>query len=127
MSLPTIENATVEARYNSSNTLYGYRITPNEGFVLHTKNYDTEVFDEETLEPTGEILLGFTSAYAAVGYNYDFDNVVADTYTYTDENGMTVSIPINKVGRFEIFAIPASIVPENQIFGSGNNGEHEVM
>ena len=123
---PMIENAVVVTRYNSSNQVSSYRITPNEGFVLHTKNYDTEVFDEETLEPTGEILLGFTSTYISLGANYNFNDVVADTYTYTDENGMAVSIPISKVGRFEIFAIPANIVPENQIFGVGNN-DHETM
>ena len=123
---PMIENAVVVTRYNSSNQVSSYRITPNEGFVLHTKNYDFEVFDEETLESTGEILLGFTSTYISLGANYNFSDVVPGFYTYTDENGMTVNIPINKVGRFEIFAIPASIVPENQIFGGGND-DHEIM
>ena len=126
MSLPVIENTTVEPRYNGSNELIAYRITPNEGYVIHTTNYDTPVYDEETMTETGEILLGFTSAFIQIGYTYNFDTVVPGTYTYTDENNMSVTIPVNKVGRFEIFAIPASIVPENQIFG-GNNNDHEVM
>lgn len=126
MSLPVIENATVTPIYNSDNEIGGYTITPNDGYVIHTKNYDEEVVDEETFEPTGEIILGFVRAPISLVRNYNFSTVVAGTYTYTDENGMEVSIPVNKVGRFEIFAIPESIVPENQIFGGGNN-DHEVM
>ena len=125
MPLPMIENTTVEERYNSRNELVGYKITPNEGYVIHTTNHDTPVYDEMGNE-TGETLLGFTSAYISLGYTYNFDTVVPGTYVYTDENNMSVTIPVNKVGRFEIFAIPASIVPENQIFGGGNNHDHEV-
>ena len=128
MSIPMIENTTITPVYNSDNELRGYEVSPDNGYVIHTTNYDTPVYDEETFEETGEILLGFTSTYILLGYNYNFSTVVAGTYTYTDENGMEVSIPVNKVGRFEIFAIPESIVPENQIFGGGNNDDdHEVM
>lgn len=127
MSIPVIENTVVTPRYNSNNVISSYRIDPNEGYVIHTTNYDSPVFNEETMEETGEVLLGFTSTYISLVANYNFDVVVPGFYTYTDANGMTVNVPINKVGRFEIFAIPASIVPENQIFGGGNNNDHETM
>lgn len=126
--MPAIENTTIETRYKNDGSVLAYQIRPNTGYVLHSKGYDTPVFDEETLEETGDVILGFTSAFVGVGYNYDFNNVVADTYTYTDQNNMEVTMPISKVGRFEIFAIPASIVPENQIFGGGaTEPDHEVM
>lgn len=101
---PVYENTTMQAYYNSSNVLTGYFIAPIEGYVLHAKRYDTEVYDEETGEPTGGILLGYIPypASIGVGYNYNFET--------NPEN---------------IFAVPQNTVPENQIFNNGGN--HEVM
>lgn len=101
---PVFENTTMEAYYNSSNVLRTYYIAPVEGYVLHAKRYDTEVYDDEG-NPTGEILLGYIPypASITVGYNYNFET--------NPEN---------------IFAVPADTVPENQIFNNGEP-EHEVM
>ena len=101
---PIYENTTMQAYYNSSNVLRAYYIKPVEGYVLHEKSYDTEVIDPETLEPTGEIKLGYIPypAFVSVPYNYNFG-----------EN------------PYNIFAVPADTVPENQIFNNGGN--HEVM
>lgn len=101
---PVYANTTMQAYYNSSNVLRTYIITPIEGYVLHVNSYDTEVLDEETGEPTGEILLGYIPypASTSVGYNYDFE-----------------------ANPFNIFAVPQDTVPENQIFNNGEP-EHEV-
>ena len=101
---PIYENTTMQAYYNSENVLRVYYIKPIEGYVLHSSGYDTEVFDEETGQPTGEILLGYIPypAFVSVPYNYNFE-----------EN------------PYNIFAVSADTVPENQIFNNGG-GDHEV-
>ena len=102
---PIYENTTMQASYNDADVLRVYRIKPIEGYVLHVNSYDTEVFDEETLEPTGEILLGYIPypAFTAVPHNYDFE-----------------------ANPFNIFAVPQDTVPADQIFNNGGN-DHEVM
>lgn len=91
---------------NTAVTITGYRVAPNEGYVLHDKNLDTEVMDEETMMPTGEVRLGYRSypLFCGVQPNYDFDNTkIMDGYT--------------AYGNREFFARPASEVPADQIFG----------
>lgn len=100
------ENTTMYKRIDSAtNTLSSYRIYPNEGYVLHSTSYDIEVFDEETMEPTGEILPGFIPypAFVQVGYNYDFE-----------------------ANPKQFYAVPQDSVPADQIFNNGGP-EHEVM
>ena len=99
---PVFENTTMQAYYNSSNVLRGYYISPCEGYVLHTSNYDTPVFDEEGNE-TGEIALGYTRGTISIGYNYNFET-----------------------NPFNIYAVLESEVPADQIYGGGDN-DHEVM
>ena len=101
---PVYENTTMKASYNSANVLRTYRIAPIEGYVLHSKGYDTEVLDEVTGEPTGDIIPGYIPypAFVTVAYNYDFE-----------------------ANPSEIYAVPQDTVPENQIFNNGGN--HEVM
>ena len=101
---PIYENTTMQAYYNSENVLKSYYISPIEGYVLHVNSYDTEVIDEETGEPTGEIILGYIPypAFTSVWHTYDF-----------------VTNPFN------IYAVPQDTVPENQIFNNGGP-EHEV-
>lgn len=101
---PIYENTTMQAYYNNSNVLRSYYIAPIEGYVLHHTSYDTEVIDEATGEPTGEIILGYIPypASVTVGYNYDFE-----------------------ANPKQIYAVPADTVPENQIFSNGS--DHEVM
>ena len=100
---PIYENTTMEAYYNSSNVLRSYYIAPVEGYALHASRYDFEEFDEETGEPTGNIIEGFTTYSITVGFNYDFET--------NPEN---------------IYAKPIDDIPENQIFNNGQP-EHEVM
>lgn len=78
-----------------------YEITPNDGYVLHDKGRDWTEIDPETEE---EVLkLGFTAGYASCAASYDF-----------------VANPR------EFYAVLATSVPADQIFGVGNN-DHEVM
>lgn len=116
-----IENTITEKYINSSGVHKAYYISPVEGYVLHDNRCDNEVLDPVTLMPTGEILYRYATGSTSVGKNYDFDTVVADTITDIDGN----TIAVNKVGAFEFFVVPASAIPENQIYGGGN--DHEVM
>lgn len=104
--IPTlIENTTMVKRLNdNTGALIAYRITPCEGYVLHTNNYDEPVFDEETGMETGEVIVGYTRGTISVGYNYNFET-----------------------NPFNIYAILESEVPVDRIFGGGNNNNHEVM
>jgi hypothetical protein len=101
---PYFENTTMQAYYNSANVLTAYRISPCDGYVLHEISLDTPVYDEETGEETGEIILGYTTATISAGYNYDFE-----------------------ANPRQIYAVLESSVPADQIFGGGNNNDHEVM
>lgn len=111
-----IANTTITELTNNG-TLLGYDIKANEGYVLHDKNLDTEVIDEETAMPTGEILLGYRPPEGSCGVhkNYDFSaTTVIDGYTAH--------------GPREFFARPQSEVPADQIFAITNpNPPVEVM
>ena len=97
---PVYENTTMKAYYNNENVLRAYIIAAAEGHLLHDEQYDFPEVDEETLEPTGETLLGYIPypAPVSVGYNYDFE-----------------ANPRN------IFTVPEGTVPENQIFNNGGS------
>lgn len=93
--IPTlIENTTMLKVFNDNGNLRNYRITPNAGYVLHDKGLDNVIFDEEGNE-TGEIILGYRTSTASVGANYDFT-----------------------VNEREFYAVLATTVPEDQIFGT---------
>lgn len=117
-----VANTNMQARINSSqNGILLFRIRPVDGYVLHDNRADEEVFDPVGA-PTGEVILRYATGMKSVGHDYDFDNIVPDTIT--DVNGNTIAV--NKVGAYELFAVPASAVPEDNTYGGGNN-EHEVM
>lgn len=82
---PKIENTIFEGMIDTNGELMSYRISPAEGYKLHEITLDEEVFDEETLEPTGGIKLGFTKAYTTAGVNYDFDKNERQIYAVKDE------------------------------------------
>jgi hypothetical protein len=104
-NLPTIPNTTITAN------AYVYEITPNEGYVLHNNARDWTDVDPETMEET--FYRGYSATSSTVALTYDFGNTtIIDGYT--------------AYGRKEIFARPASEVPENQIFGGGNSNA-EIM
>ena len=86
-----IENTTMQEILKDG-ILYGYFITPIEGYVLHDKNYDNEIVDFETDEPTGEVSLGYRTSKASVMGNYDF-----------------------VVNTRELYAIPKEFIPEEQL------------
>ena len=68
-----IDNTIFEARIDENGETVSYRISPANGYKLHEITLDEEVIDEETLESTGEIKLGFTKSYITAGRNYDFE------------------------------------------------------
>ena len=110
--MPNIPNTIIEPRY-LKDKLLGYNITTDEGYCLHTTGHDIPIRDEKN-KPTGEVKLGFTTGTISLGRTYDFDTVVEDTYTYTDENENLVSIPIKKIGKFELFTLPVNIIPKKE-------------
>lgn len=101
---PYFENTTQQAYYNNEGVLRAYYIRPVDGYVLHSNTLDEIVVDPETLEETGEVILGYTAGTVSVGYNYDF-----------------------AANSREIYAVLRSSVDENYIFGGGDEPEHEVM
>lgn len=96
-----IDNATV-CKLLADGVHRQYEITPNDGYVLHDKGRDWTEIDPETEE---EVLkLGFTAGDASCPATYDF-----------------VANPR------EFYAVLATTVPADQIFGGGDEPEHEVM
>ena len=91
-----------------------YSVSPLEGYVLHDNRVDEEVINEETLEPTGEVIYRYAAGSVTVRYDYDFTLIVPDTIT--DINGNTIAV--NKVGAYEMFAVPSNLIPENQTYGT---------
>lgn len=67
------ENTKTENCYDSDGHLAAYRITPNEGFVLHTVYHDKPVFDDETGEATEELIKGYTKSHIVLDCDYEFD------------------------------------------------------
>ena len=107
-----IPNATVEL-----NSFSRYEITPNEGYVMHDKNYDIPIFDENTMEVT-DYMLGYRPTTASIHINRDLS-----AREMLDEAGNTVTAYTER----EFFCKLITDVPENQIFGGGNNNDHEIM
>jgi hypothetical protein len=99
---PVFENTTMQASYNSSNVLIGYRVSPCEGYVLHSSSFDDPVIDEETGLETGEVILGYIDSFVGLTRNYNFE-----------------TNPLN------IYAVLKTEVPADRIFGVDN--DHEVM
>ena len=77
-----VENTTTQKRIDvETGKTLSYWIRPDEGYLIHTKEYDEPVYDEETMEETGEIRLGFTRGLVTVGHNYDFETNQREIYT----------------------------------------------
>lgn len=108
----SIPNATVVLSSLGTN----YRITPNEGYVLHDKSYDFPILDEETREEIGT-QLGYRTSMASIHINSDLSE-----RTILDENGNEVTAYTSR----EFFCKLRTEVPENQIFGV-DEPEHEIM
>lgn len=131
-----IPNATIEPfpQNNNANSMpAAFRITPNEGYVLHDKGRDyikrTRVTDENgsyVYDENGDPVYvetfyrGYTSGRAICNSGYDF------TPLQIELEGETVTA----YGAFKEYCavLRASIQsPENQIFGGGVTPETEVM
>ena len=67
-----LENTIFEAR-EENGEIISYRIRPADGYKLHEVTLDEEVMNEETLEPTGKIKLGYTKSYVTASGKYDFE------------------------------------------------------
>lgn len=89
----------------------GYEIQAVEGYVLHDNRIDSTDYDELD---NATIIPRFKLGSTTVPASYDFDNVTNGTFTYTDENGMTVSIPVEMVGMYEFYTLPVDVVPTDQ-------------
>ena len=96
-----IENAVVKKGF-ADGVHRTHTAEPMDGYLLHDKALDYEDFDIET--ETAIPMLGFTAGMRTVGYNYDFAANAREFYT-----------------------VPENTIPENQIFGGGDNNDHEVM
>lgn len=94
-----------------------YHIYPLANYVLHDNTMDFADLDENTMEETWKFGYSPSSVYVTCGANYDFS-----THTVTDENGVSYIA----YGNRDFFAIPEDDVPDNQIFGVGDN-DHEIM
>lgn len=92
MSTPLIENTTMRKGYNENNEHKVYEITPNSGYVLHDKNYDEEIINPETYEPTGEIKLGYRRSTASCAASYDFTANPREFYTVLES-----SVPADQI------------------------------
>lgn len=92
-----IENVTIEKKYNDG-VHQAYRLTANEGYVLHSPARDVEVTDPIT----GETRI--------------------EQYYYRQ-----CTIPVAKpVSAWDWHAVLESSVPADMIFG-GDGNDHEVM
>lgn len=108
-----IPNTTMQLR-SVDGVPKNYTITPVEGYVLHDKNGDSTLRDEETGLPY--TFMRYGRGTKSCGYNYDF------TSFEMQAEGMTVTA----YGNREFFALPESAAPENSTYGEVTP-ETEVM
>lgn len=95
-----IPNTTMELGY-SDGVAKLYRITPNEGYVLHDNTGEYEDLD-------GTYIYQFASYRCSCGANYDFDNT-------------TTVLGYTAYGSREFFAIPVDEVPDRaEVYGIVN-------
>lgn len=92
-----IENTTMTKYINASGVFRAYNITPNEGYVLHDNAGNWTDFE------TGIEYEAYFTGTCSCAPTYDFE-----------------------ANPREFYAVPASEVPADQIFGGVNN-DHEVM
>lgn len=97
-----IENTTMQIM-NLDGVPKVYCITPNEGYVLHDNTYDFIELDADGNPIEETRILGYRTSTATCSVNYDFTANSRGFYT-----------------------VLRSEVPENQIFGGGDN-DHETM
>lgn len=102
-----IPNTTMVKGINELGVHKNYRITPNEGYVLHDKDGEYEDLD-------GIYIYLFSSGMCSCGANYDFDNT-------------TTVLGYTAYGEREFFAMPIDEVPESAVVYGGVAPKPEVM
>lgn len=85
----------------------GYEIQAVNGYVLHDNRING-------LDDFDNVVPRFKYGATTVPVSYDFDNVTNGAFTYTDENGMDVTVPVEMIGEYEFYTLPVSVVPEDQ-------------
>lgn len=98
-----IANATIEKVYNNG-VFWSYRIRANSGYVLHDSRVDMHRIDKNGMM-TDEVIPWFKMNDTTVNKNYDFTDIRSDTYTYTDENGMEITLNVEKIGEYDFYSI----------------------
>ena len=66
-----IENTTIVKRYMDG-IFKVYGVIPNERYILHDSLLDEIIYDSDTLEPTGEIVLRYYPGMRTVAADYNF-------------------------------------------------------
>lgn len=109
-----IPNTTMKTFENTLGDKTAYVFTPNDGYVLHLKRDEVE----DTNIETGDTftVIKYAKGTKSVSIDYDFSVVIDDIYTYNDESGTPISIPIQKVGAEELYTLPANMVPTDDIY-----------
>ena len=90
---PTLLDNTVMNKVFINDVHELYEITPNEGYVLHDNSYDIYAEYDENGNGIGDVILGYRTSTASC--------------TVAQFNNNT----------YEFYAVPASSVPADQIFG----------
>ena len=121
---PPVPNTTLR-EYLRDGELYSYVIAPTDGYLLHDKNLDIPELDDMGME-TGNIILWFTGGTTNMRADYDFTTTTQGTYTYTDENGMEITLSVTMIGEREFYTVPSNVVPSDQTLGGGDN-DHETI
>ena len=80
-----IENTETQKCIDNDDTITAYLITPENGFVIHTKFHDDVIYDENGNDIV-EKTLGYTASHILILSDYDFDANPYEIYAVRKEN-----------------------------------------
>lgn len=69
--IPTLISNTIMQKRFIDGVFRVYTIKAADGYVLHDKALDTDEYDEN-FEPTGNVILGYTTGTCSCAASYDF-------------------------------------------------------
>ena len=104
--------------------LKGYEIKAESGYLLHDKDLDIYDYDDEGNQ-TELIETWFTGGGTSARLDYDYSVTTQGTYTYTDENGNEITMPVTMIGAREFYTVPSNVVPKKQKLDGGVCGGKE--
>ena len=78
-------NTTAEKVTGSDEQFLGWRVTADEGYVMHASTHDREACDDEG-NPTGGIMLGYTRAAVFVQHGYEFEKNPRQIYAQRESD-----------------------------------------